>query len=53
MLVIGEGEALLEKAVLKQIDKEVKDMVTEASEYAQQSPEPDPSELWTDVLIDA
>ena len=42
-----------DEAVLKQIDKEVKDTVTEASEYAQQSPEPDPSELWTDVLIDA
>ena len=38
---------------LKQLDKEVKDLVTAAAEFAQQSPEPDPSELWTDVLIDA
>ena len=38
---------------LKQIDKEVKDTVTAAADFAQSSPEPDPSELWTDVLIDA
>ena len=38
---------------LNQLDKEVKDLVTAAAEFAQQSPEPDPSELWTDVLIDA
>jgi pyruvate dehydrogenase E1 component alpha subunit len=37
----------------KSIDKEIKDIVTEAAEFSQTSPEPDPSELWTDVLIDA
>jgi len=37
---------------LKEIDREVKAIVTEAAEFAQQSPEPDPSELWTDVLIE-
>ena len=35
---------------LKEIDREVKQIVTEAAEFAQQSPEPDPSELYTDVL---
>ena len=35
---------------LKEIDREVKDIVTGAAEFAQNSPEPDPSELWTDVL---
>ena len=35
---------------LKEIDREVKDIVTGAAEFAQHSPEPDPSELWTDVL---
>jgi pyruvate dehydrogenase E1 component alpha subunit len=35
---------------LKNIEREVKDIVTEAAEFAQSSPEPDPSELWTDVL---
>jgi len=38
---------------LKAIDKEVKAEVAEAAEFAQNSPEPDPSELYTDVLVDA
>src|SRR5271165_5431250 len=38
--------ALTDEAALKQIDKEVKDLVTAAAEYGQESPEPDPSELW-------
>lgn len=38
---------------LKAIDKQVKDIVATAAEFAQSSPEPDPKELWTDVLIDA
>ncbi|HVJ51527.1 MAG TPA: pyruvate dehydrogenase (acetyl-transferring) E1 component subunit alpha [Aliidongia sp.] len=44
---------LAEEAQLKEIDREIKDTITAATEFAQQSPEPDPSELWTDVLIDA
>ena len=43
---------LTDEATLKDIDREVKAVVTEAAEYAQQSPEPDPSELYTDVLIE-
>lgn len=42
-----------DEAGLKQIDKEIKDIVADAAEFAQQSPEPDPSELYTDVLIEA
>jgi pyruvate dehydrogenase E1 component alpha subunit len=38
---------------LKNIDREVKEIVAEAAEFAQASPEPDPSELWTDVLVEA
>ncbi len=38
---------------LKQIDREVKDRIAEAAEFAQSSPEPDPAELYTDVLIDS
>jgi pyruvate dehydrogenase E1 component alpha subunit len=34
---------------LKEIEKSVRDIVTEAAEFAQISPEPDPSELWTDI----
>jgi pyruvate dehydrogenase E1 component alpha subunit len=37
----------------KAIDKEIKDIVTAAAEFSQTSPEPDPSELWTDILVDA
>ena len=35
---------------LKNIDKEIKNTINEAAEFAQSSPEPDPSELWTDVV---
>ena len=42
-----------DEAALKQIDREVKNIVSDAAEYAQNSPEPDPSELWTDVLVEA
>jgi len=35
---------------LKHIETEVKKIIAEAAEFAQASPEPDPSELWTDVL---
>jgi pyruvate dehydrogenase E1 component alpha subunit len=34
---------------LKKIDAGVRDVVNEASEFATNAPEPDPSELWTDV----
>jgi pyruvate dehydrogenase E1 component alpha subunit len=44
---------LADEAAFKEIDRKVKDIVNEAAEFAQQSPEPDPSELYTDVLIDA
>jgi pyruvate dehydrogenase E1 component alpha subunit len=44
---------IADEAALKEIDKEVKDIVTAAAEFAQQSPEPDPSELWTDVYGEA
>ncbi|HET6470094.1 MAG TPA: pyruvate dehydrogenase (acetyl-transferring) E1 component subunit alpha [Geminicoccaceae bacterium] len=38
---------------LKAIDKEIRDVVNEAARFAQDSPEPDPEELWTDVLVEA
>lgn len=34
------------------IERDVKSIVAEATEFAQSSPEPDPSELYTDVWID-
>ncbi len=38
---------------LKALDKEIKDEISAAADFAKESPEPDPSELWTDVLIEA
>jgi len=38
---------------LKAIDKEVKAIVNEAAEFARESPEPDVSELWTDIYAEA
>jgi pyruvate dehydrogenase E1 component alpha subunit len=38
---------------LKKVDQEVRAIVAEAAEFAQQSPEPDPAELYTDVLVAA
>ncbi|AGH98052.1 pyruvate dehydrogenase (acetyl-transferring) E1 component subunit alpha [Micavibrio aeruginosavorus] len=37
---------------LKPIEKEIKDIVNEAAQFAQESPEPDVAELWTDVLVE-
>ena len=36
---------------LKAIDKEVRDIVADAADFAQSDPEPDASELYTDVLL--
>ncbi|TKT79371.1 pyruvate dehydrogenase (acetyl-transferring) E1 component subunit alpha [Aquamicrobium sp. LC103] len=36
---------------LKAIDKEVRDIVQDAAEFAQNDAEPDPSELYTDILL--
>ena len=36
---------------MKAIDKELKAMVADAAQFAQESPEPDASELYTDVLV--
>ncbi|MDG3441665.1 pyruvate dehydrogenase (acetyl-transferring) E1 component subunit alpha [Nitrospirillum amazonense] len=38
---------------LKVIDRDVKAVVTEAADFATTSPEPDASELWTDILVEA
>ena len=34
---------------LKAIDAEVREIVNASADFAQRDPEPDPSELWTDV----
>lgn len=56
---IDHVEELLEKkrwadeATLKAIDADVKRIVADAAEFARTSPEPDPSELYTDVYTEA
>ena len=42
---VGEAET-------RAIDDEVKRIVQEAADFAQASPEPDPAELWTDILVE-
>ena len=42
-----------DEAMLKDIDKDIKAIVTAAAEFAQASEEPDPSELFTDILVEA
>ena len=44
---------MADEAALKAIDAEIRKIVNDAAEFAQHSPEPDPSELWTDVLAEA
>ena len=38
---------------LKEIDKDIRQIVTEAADFAESSPEPEASELYTDVLVGA
>jgi pyruvate dehydrogenase E1 component alpha subunit len=38
---------------LKKIDADIRAIVTDSAEFAQSDPEPDPSELWTDVYLTA
>jgi pyruvate dehydrogenase E1 component alpha subunit len=38
---------------LKAIDKEIKDIIVEAAKFAEDAPEPDASELYSDVLVEA
>ncbi len=45
MLGVSEDE-------FKRIDDEIKALVQEAADFAQTSPEPDPAELYTDVLVE-
>ena len=40
-----------DEAVLKAIDKEIKEIVKDAADFSLESPEPHPDELWTDVLL--
>ena len=48
-----ELEALgVKEDELKAIDKDIRQIVTEAADFAEQMPEPQPDELYTDVLVE-
>ncbi len=49
-LLLEDGD--IDEAGLKEIDAQVRKIVTEAAEFSQSDPEPDPSELFTDILIE-
>ncbi|WP_022695459.1 pyruvate dehydrogenase (acetyl-transferring) E1 component subunit alpha [Ponticaulis koreensis] len=49
--LIEAGEASEDD--LKAIDKDIKAVVAKSVDFAQESPLPDPKELWTDVLIES
>jgi pyruvate dehydrogenase E1 component alpha subunit len=38
---------------LKEIDREIRQVVNDAADFAQSDPEPDPAELWTDIYKEA
>ncbi len=46
-------EGGLPESELKTVDDDVKAIVADSAEFAQTSPEPDESELWTDILLEA
>ena len=49
-----ELEALgVKEEELKAIDKEIKQIVVDAAKFAEEAPEPTPSELYTDVLVES
>jgi pyruvate dehydrogenase E1 component alpha subunit len=50
-MLIDAGHA--DEAALKEIDREIRTVVSDSATFAQESPEPDPSELMTDIYIDA
>ena len=37
---------------LKELEKTIRSQVNEAADFAESSPEPEPSELYTDVLVE-
>ena len=45
-------ENFADEDALKEVDRNIKDIVSDAAEFAQNSPEPDPSELYTDVMVE-
>ncbi len=49
-LLLAQGKS---EDDLKKIDKEIRDIVADVADFAQTSPEPPESELYTDILVEA
>ncbi len=50
---LGLSDAKITEAEFEAIEKQIRDTMKEVMEFAQSSPEPDLSELYTDVLVEA
>jgi pyruvate dehydrogenase E1 component alpha subunit len=48
--LIEQGHA--DRDFLREIEAEEKSVIVQAIQYAEESPDPDPEELWTDVYAD-
>ena len=48
-----EQDKELRQTSLKELDREIRSIVADAAEFAQQSPEPEPKELYSDVYVSA
>ncbi len=49
---MGPGGFDLGEEQLKTLDKEIRKIVADSAAFAEESPEPEASELYTDVLVD-
>lgn len=49
-LLVADG---VTEADLKPIDQEIRRIVNEAADFAEQTPEPDPAELFSDILVES
>ena len=43
---------MMSEEELKEVDRDIKEVIADAADFAQTSPEPDPAELWTEVLVE-
>jgi len=48
-----EADGLIDEAAARAMDAEVKAIIADAAEFARTAPEPDPSELMTDIYLEA
>jgi pyruvate dehydrogenase E1 component alpha subunit len=46
-------DAGIDEDDLKSVDRDIRSIVTDAADFAQSSPEPDASELYTEILVEA